>query len=113
MTDQKLQSTIDAAWDARDDVNTETTGEVRDAVEAALKCAQIVTGRPGVIAFDGAYHGLSYGALSVTARADFRDPFTDRLAVQTEFLPFLKLYIELHRLFSLTFFLYHKHHTCF
>ena len=36
MTDQKLQSTIDAAWDARDDVNTETTGEVRDAVEAAL-----------------------------------------------------------------------------
>jgi 2,3,4,5-tetrahydropyridine-2-carboxylate N-succinyltransferase len=36
VTDQKLQSTIDAAWDARDDVNTETTGEVRDAVEAAL-----------------------------------------------------------------------------
>jgi 2,3,4,5-tetrahydropyridine-2-carboxylate N-succinyltransferase len=35
MTDQ-LAATIDAAWDARDTVSTATTGEVRDAVEAAL-----------------------------------------------------------------------------
>jgi 2,3,4,5-tetrahydropyridine-2,6-dicarboxylate N-succinyltransferase len=35
MTDQ-LAATIDAAWDARDSVSTATTGEVRDAVEAAL-----------------------------------------------------------------------------
>jgi 2,3,4,5-tetrahydropyridine-2,6-dicarboxylate N-succinyltransferase len=31
-----LQATIDAAWDARDDVNTATVGEVRDAVDEAL-----------------------------------------------------------------------------
>lgn len=35
MTDA-LQSTIDAAWDARDNVSFATTGEVRDAVDAAL-----------------------------------------------------------------------------
>jgi len=36
VSDQNLKSIIDAAWDARDGVNTETTGEIRDAVEAAL-----------------------------------------------------------------------------
>ena len=36
MTDQNLQNVVDAAWDARDSVNAETTGEVRDAVETAL-----------------------------------------------------------------------------
>ena len=35
MTDQ-LAATIDAAWDARDGISTATSGEVRDAVEAAL-----------------------------------------------------------------------------
>ncbi|WP_207480264.1 2,3,4,5-tetrahydropyridine-2,6-dicarboxylate N-succinyltransferase [Arenibaculum pallidiluteum] len=32
----KLQSTIDAAWEARNDLTPATTGSVRDAVEAAL-----------------------------------------------------------------------------
>ena len=36
MSDQNLQNAVDAAWDARDSVNAETTGEVRDAVETAL-----------------------------------------------------------------------------
>ncbi len=31
-----LQTVIDAAWDARDSVTLETTGEIRDAVEVAL-----------------------------------------------------------------------------
>lgn len=35
MTDA-LKATIEAAWDARDGVNSATQGEVRDAVEAAL-----------------------------------------------------------------------------
>ncbi len=35
MTDA-LQASIDAAWDARDTINAATTGEVRDAVNAAL-----------------------------------------------------------------------------
>lgn len=37
-----------------------------DAVEAALKLARMVTGRPGVVAFSGAYHGMSRGSLAVT-----------------------------------------------
>lgn len=37
-----------------------------NAVEAALKLARRATGRSGVIAFMGAYHGLSLGSLAVT-----------------------------------------------
>ncbi|WP_027644633.1 diaminobutyrate--2-oxoglutarate transaminase [Salinispora oceanensis] len=37
-----------------------------DAVEAALKLARKATGRSGVIAFSGAYHGMSRGSLAVT-----------------------------------------------
>ena len=36
MKNQELKITIDAAWDARDSVNTETKGDIRDAVQAAL-----------------------------------------------------------------------------
>jgi diaminobutyrate-2-oxoglutarate transaminase len=37
-----------------------------DAVEAALKLARRVTGRHGIVAFSGAYHGMSRGSLAVT-----------------------------------------------
>src|SRR5207244_1721714 len=37
-----------------------------EAVEAALKTVMLVTGKPEIIAFRGAYHGLGYGALNVT-----------------------------------------------
>jgi 4-aminobutyrate aminotransferase-like enzyme len=59
-----------------------------DAVEAALKTARLASGRPGVIAFDGGYHGLSYGALNITARADFREPFQDQLGRFATLLPY-------------------------
>jgi 4-aminobutyrate aminotransferase/(S)-3-amino-2-methylpropionate transaminase len=59
-----------------------------DAIETALKCALLVTGRPEVIAFDGAYHGLGGSALNVTARADFRDPFGPHLSAFASFEPF-------------------------
>lgn len=59
-----------------------------EAVEAALKTAQKVTGRAGVIAFEGAYHGLTLGALAVTDRDHFRRPFVDRLADHVRFVPF-------------------------
>jgi 4-aminobutyrate aminotransferase len=51
-----------------------------EAVEVALKTARLATGKPGVIAFSGAYHGLTYGALSVTDRDLFRAPFSDQLS---------------------------------
>ena len=56
-----------------------------DALEAALKTAQLATGRAGVVAFEGGYHGLSYGALDATWREDFRAPFAERLAGRTVF----------------------------
>jgi len=37
MTASALQSTIETAWDNRDDITTSTKGDVRDAVDAALK----------------------------------------------------------------------------
>ena len=61
-----------------------------DAVEAALKTARIATGRDGVVAFDGAYHGLSYGALAATAYKQewFRAPFQGQLGTHVQHLPF-------------------------
>ena len=44
-----------------------------NAVEAALKLARLVTRRSHVIAFTRAYHGLSAGALSVTADSFYRN----------------------------------------
>lgn len=38
-----------------------------EAVEGALKMARYVSGRPGIIAFTGDFHGRTYGALSVTS----------------------------------------------
>ncbi|MGD0123139.1 MAG: aspartate aminotransferase family protein [Candidatus Limnocylindrales bacterium] len=38
-----------------------------EAVEAALKLARRVTGRPGFIAFRGAFHGRTFGAASITS----------------------------------------------
>lgn len=50
-----------------------------DAVELALKVAYRATGRPGVIAFDAAFHGQSYGVLPLAGRAPFREPFAAQL----------------------------------
>lgn len=59
-----------------------------DAVEAALKTAHLATGRPGVIAFKGSYHGLTLGALAATDREHFRRPFTARVTDHVRFVPF-------------------------
>ena len=59
-----------------------------DAVEAALKTAHLATGRLGVIAFEGSYHGLTLGALAATDREHFRRPFTGRLVDHVRFVPF-------------------------
>ena len=59
-----------------------------EAVEAALKTAVLATGRPGVIAFKHAYHGLGYGALNVTHRPHFRAPFEPQLRAFAEFVDF-------------------------
>jgi len=59
-----------------------------EAVEAALKTAHLATGKPGVIALEGAYHGLGYGALSTTHRQLFHGPFNKQLGQFGHFAPF-------------------------
>jgi 4-aminobutyrate aminotransferase/(S)-3-amino-2-methylpropionate transaminase len=56
-----------------------------DAVETAIKTALLASGRPGLVAFEGAYHGLSFGALDATWRPFFREPFASRLPRATGF----------------------------
>jgi len=53
------------------------TGE--DAVEIALRTALLATGRPGIVAFDGAYHGTGLLALAATGFERFRAPFAQWL----------------------------------
>ncbi|MEU0571916.1 diaminobutyrate--2-oxoglutarate transaminase [Nonomuraea sp. NPDC005983] len=45
-----------------------------DAVEAALKLMQTATGQRGVLAFTGAYHGMTAGALAATAGVAAKTP---------------------------------------
>lgn len=59
-----------------------------EAVEAALKTARLATGRAGIIAFEGGYHGLTLGSLAATSRSDFRAPFAERLFEGVAHLPF-------------------------
>lgn len=57
-----------------------------DAVTAALKTAVMATGRTGVVAFEGSYHGLSYGPLAVSGFARrFREPFLAQLQSDVSF----------------------------
>ena len=49
------------------------TGE--DAVEIALRTALLATGKPGILAFEGAYHGTGLLALAATSIDAFRLPF--------------------------------------
>jgi 4-aminobutyrate aminotransferase len=63
-----------------------------EAVEAALKTAAIATGKPRVLAFDGAYHGLTYGALAASGREDFRAPFAAQLGQIAAFAPYPYVY---------------------
>lgn len=59
-----------------------------DAVETALKFATAATGRGGVIAFEGSYHGLSAGALEVTHLPAFRAPFEKLLSGRARFVSY-------------------------
>ena len=59
-----------------------------EAVEIALKTAELSTGRSGIVAFEYGYHGLTLGALAATHRDDFRAPFRRRLYDGVAFVPF-------------------------
>src|SRR6201994_3683818 len=46
-----------------------------ETVEAAIKFARGATGRPGIVHCAHSYHGLTYGALSLTDDSNFRGGF--------------------------------------
>ena len=67
---QKLPSHLDAVFFC----NSGT-----EAMEGAIKFARAATGRVGLIALEGAFHGLSCGSLSIMGSAHFREGFGQML----------------------------------
>lgn len=55
--------------------STYFTSSGTEAIEGSLKTARKATGRTGFVAFQGGYHGDTYGALSLMASPHFRAPF--------------------------------------
>ncbi|HVV39942.1 MAG TPA: aminobacteriohopanetriol synthase HpnO [Nitrobacter sp.] len=58
-----------------------------ETVEAAIKFARTATGRPGIVYCDHGYHGLTYGALSLTDDKNFRGGF-EPLLPECTVIPF-------------------------
>jgi putrescine aminotransferase len=46
-----------------------------EAIEAALKMSRLATGKTAFVSTDGSYHGKTMGALSVSGRDKYKDPF--------------------------------------
>jgi acetylornithine/N-succinyldiaminopimelate aminotransferase len=63
------------------------TNSGTEAVEGALKTARKYTGRAGIVAFHGSFHGDTFGALSVGGNPIYRQPF-EPLVPGVRFLPF-------------------------
>jgi len=59
-----------------------------EAVEIAMKTAWLHSHRAGVIAFQGGYHGLGFGATEVTGWPVFREPFRGLLPKLVHLVPF-------------------------
>ena len=58
-----------------------------DAVEAALKLTRTATGKQNMLAFQGAYHGMTLGTLSVSGNHGPKNPLGS-LQAGTQFLPY-------------------------
>ncbi|HYL67245.1 MAG TPA: aspartate aminotransferase family protein [Nitrosopumilaceae archaeon] len=58
-----------------------------EAVEAAIKFARKFTGKTGMVAMNGSYHGKSLGSLSITFSQKYRKPF-EPLVEKVSFSPF-------------------------
>jgi len=62
-----------------------------DAVEAGIKLAKFNTGRPGILAFTGGYHGMTSGALSVTSDRRHKADYLPMLP-EVHFAPYAYCY---------------------
>lgn len=58
-----------------------------DGIEAAIKLVKIATGRRGILAFQGSYHGMTHGALAVTSLVKNKENLPG-LMPDVVFLPF-------------------------
>jgi 4-aminobutyrate aminotransferase-like enzyme len=59
-----------------------------EAVELAWKSAYLATGRPGVLAFEGGFHGQSLGALALAGWPRMRAPLAPLLAARAVWGPY-------------------------
>jgi len=59
-----------------------------DAVEAALKLVRTATGRSTVLAFQGGYHGMTQGALSLMGSLGPKKPLGALLSSGVQFMPY-------------------------
>ena len=80
-----LQKLVDIAPEGLSKVFFSNSGA--EAVEAALKFSRRYTGKPGVISMNGAYHGKTFGALSVTHSEKYRKFFMPLLE-GVKFVPY-------------------------
>lgn len=62
-----------------------------DAVESAIKLARINTGRHTIISFQGSYHGMTMGALSVTSKLCHKEK-VNPLIPGVHFMPYSSCY---------------------
>ncbi len=62
-----------------------------DAVEAALKLAKTATGRRSILAFSGAYHGMTHATLGIMGDVSVKAPIHN-LMPEVQFLPYPYLY---------------------
>lgn len=62
-----------------------------DAVEAAMKLAKFNTGRHPMIAFEGGYHGMTAGALSLSSGLSFKEEFIP-MVPEVHFIPYAYCY---------------------
>ncbi len=69
-----------------------------DAVTAAVKTAALHTGKSGLVAFEGAYHGLGYAPLAACGlRESYRAPFAGQLNAHVRFAPYPRAEADLDR----------------
>lgn len=59
-----------------------------EAMEGAMKLARVTTGKSAFIAADHSFHGRTIGALSVTHKSIYRDPFMPPVSSSTSFVPY-------------------------
>ena len=69
-----LKKLIEIAPEGLTQVHLNNSGA--EAVEAAMKFARKFTGKKGMVAMKGSYHGKSFGALSLTFNPKYRKAFS-------------------------------------